>query len=168
MNEPGASPGSREFAPGGGTRRYYDDLVIGEFKRSSERCVTLDEMLAFARVYDPQYFHADAQAASHSIFGELVASGIYTMALWRQLDHEISSDIAWICGVAWEDVRWPRAVRAGDRLRASAECLAKRPSASDASRGIVEYRYTLRNQQDEVVFTCRSINLVEVAPPGGT
>jgi acyl dehydratase len=98
------------------------------------------------------------------VFGEVIASGIYTMALWRRLDHEISGDIAWICGVAWEDVKWPVAVRAGDKLRAQAECIAKRPSGSDPARGVVEFRYTLLNQRNEIAWTCRSINLVETAP----
>ena len=117
-----------------------------------------------SRAYDPQYFHADPEAARNSVFGEVIASGIYTMALWRKLDHEISGDIAWICGIAWEDVKWPVAVRAGDRLRAQYECLAKRPSSTDATRGVVEFRYTLLNQRDEVAWTCRSINLVETGP----
>lgn len=124
----------------------------------------LEPLLAFAREYDPQYFHADPQAARSSIFGEVVASGIYTMALWRKLDHEIAADIAWICGVAWEDVRWPLAVRVGDSLRARAECLALRPSESKPGRGVAEFRYTLMNQRERVVFTCRSINLVERRP----
>jgi acyl dehydratase len=55
-------------------------------------------------------------------------------------------------------------VRAGDRLRAQYECLSKRPSQSDPTRGIVEFRYTLRNQRDQVAWTCRSINLVETGP----
>lgn len=143
------------------SRRYFDDLVVGEIRESGSRRVDLAEMLEFARLYDPQYFHADPDQARNSVFGEVIASGIQTMALWRRLDHEISGDIAWICGVAWEDVRWPTAVRAGDTLRARAECLAKRASGSDPSRGVVEYRYTLLNQKDETVFTCRSINLVE-------
>jgi acyl dehydratase len=142
-------------------RRYYDDLVVGETRESAGQTVALDDMLAFARAYDPQYFHADPASARDSVFGEVIASGIHTMALWRQLDHQISDDIAWICGVAWKDVRWPVAVRAGDRLRARAECLSKRPSATDPGRGIVEYRYTLLNQRDEIAWTCRSINLVE-------
>ena len=99
-------------------RRYYDDLVVGEKRESHEETVELDALLAFSRAYDPQYFHADPEAARNSVFGEVIASGIYTMALWRKLDHEISGDIAWICGIAWEDVKWPVAVRAGDRLRA--------------------------------------------------
>ena len=145
-------------------RRYYDDLVVGETRESHAATVELDALLAFSRAYDPQYFHADPEAARSSIFGEVIASGIYTMALWRRLDHEISGDIAWICGVAWEDVKWPVAVRAGDRLRAQYECLSKRPSQSDPTRGIVEFRYTLRNQHDQVAWTCRSINLVETGP----
>jgi acyl dehydratase len=149
--------------------RYYEDLVVGESRISGPVVVEPAEMLAFARMYDPQYFHADPEEATRrSIFGEAVASGIYTMALWRRLDHTISGDIAWICGVAWEEVRWPVAVRAGDSLRARTEVLSKRESATQAGRGVVECRYALLNQRDEVAFTCRSVNLIEcrTAPPG--
>jgi acyl dehydratase len=145
-------------------RRYYEDIVIGEVRESDPRTVTREELLEFAARYDPQYFHADPVAARDSIFGEVVASGIHTAALWRAIDHEISGDIRWICGVAWEEVRWPKAVRAGDALRARAEALSKRQSRSDASRGVVEFRYSLLNQRNEIVFTCRSINLIEVRP----
>jgi acyl dehydratase len=55
-------------------------------------------------------------------------------------------------------------VRAGDRLRAQWECLSKRPSASDPTRGIVEFRYTLLNHRGQVAWTCRSINLIETGP----
>jgi acyl dehydratase len=144
--------------------RYYEDLVIGEVRESRARSIALEEMLEFATRYDPQYFHADPIAAKHSIFGEVVASGIHSAAIWRALDHEISGDIHWICGVAWEDVRWPNPVRAGDTLRARAEPLAKRLSAKDPARGVVEYRYSLVNQRGESVFVCRSINLVAVRP----
>jgi acyl dehydratase len=144
--------------------RYYDDLVVGEVRESGARKVSLQELLEFATRYDPQYFHADPVAARQSIFGEVIASGIHSAALWRARDHEISGDIRWICGVAWEEVRWPNPVRAGDELRARAECLAKRLSRSDPGRGIVEYRYTLLNQRDETAFTCRSVNLVAVRP----
>jgi acyl dehydratase len=145
--------------------RYYDDIVIGEVRESRSRTVTSAELLEFATRYDPQYFHADPIAAKESIFGGLIASGIHSAALWRALDHEISGDIHWICGVAWEDVRWPHPVRAGDSLRARAEALSKRPSHSDPERGVVEYRYTLLNQRDETVFTCRSINLIARGGP---
>ncbi len=139
---------------------------MGETRESSTHEVVREDMVAFARRYDPQWFHADEEAARESIFGEVVASGIYTMALWRRLDHEIASDIAWICGVAWDDVRFARALRAGDRIRARARCLSKRESASDPRRGIVVFEYQLLNERDETVFSCRSTNLVERRPTG--
>jgi acyl dehydratase len=142
-------------------KRCFEDLAIGDHAESREQVVDLAEMLDFARRYDPQYFHTDPEAAKVSILGEVIASGLFTMALWRRLDHEISGNIAWICGVAWKDTRWPKAVRAGDRLRARWTCVSKRESSSDPRRGVIEMDYALVNQQHEVVFSCRSVNLIE-------
>lgn len=144
--------------------RFFEDLVEGEERLSDAREVTEAELLEFARTYDPQYFHADPQAARRSVFGGVIASGIFTMAVWRQLDHRICGDVAWICGVAWDDVRFPKPVRAGDALRARAQCLSKRLSEKDPRRGVAVYQYTLLNQRGETVFTCRSTNLVERRP----
>lgn len=144
--------------------RYFEDLIEGEERLSDGRPVTEAELLEFARTYDPQYFHADPQAAARSSFGGLIASGIFTMAVWRQLDHRICGDIAWICGVAWDDVRFPHPVRPGDTLRARARCLEKRPSQKDLRRGVAVFEYTLINQSGETVFTCLSTNLVERRP----
>ena len=146
-------------------RRFYEDLAVEErFTESSSRQVSESEILDFARRYDPQYFHADAEAARGSRFGSVIASGIQVMAIWRALDHEIAHDIAWICGIAWEDVRWHKALRPGDAVRARARCLAKRVSASDPTRGVVTFDYQLVNQDDELVWSCRSLNLVERRP----
>jgi acyl dehydratase len=148
-------------------RRYFEDLVLGEVLESGGTTISRDEMLAFNRQYDPQYFHADPDAAKDSIFGDVIASGIYVMAVWRRLDHEIAHDIAWICGIAWHDVRWKVAVRAGDTLRARSECLSKRESGTDLRRGVVEYRYSLVNQRGETAWECVSVNLVERRPRAG-
>jgi acyl dehydratase len=142
------------------TKRRFAEIQVGEVAESKPLTVDTNEMLAFARRYDPQYFHTDSLAARESIFGDVIASGIYTMALWRQLDHQICGDIDWICGVAWENVRFSHPVRGGDQLRARAECAGKRRSRKHADRGIVEFHYSLLNQTDQVVFTCRSINLI--------
>jgi acyl dehydratase len=138
----------------------FEDLKIGERRTSEPLTVEREDMVDFARRYDPQWFHADPAAATGSIFGEVVASGVYTAALWRKLDHTINADVDFICGVAWEDVRWPKAVRAGDRLTASSEVLERRVSEKDASRGVAVFLYTMTNQHGETVFTCRSVNLV--------
>jgi len=141
--------------------RYYEDLVEGEERRSQTRRVSAQEIIEFARKYDPQYFHTDEEAAKRSIFGGLVASGIFTMAVWRQLDHQMAGDIAWICGVAWDDVRFQTALRADDEVYARARCVSKRISNSQPARGVVVYDYFLVNQRNETVFCCRSTNLVE-------
>ena len=93
--------------------RYWDDIEIGETTRSSAMRVDEAAMVEFACKYDPQPFHTDRQAAKESLFDGLIASGIYTAALWRLMDHEVSGDIAFICGVAWDEVKWRRPVRPG-------------------------------------------------------
>jgi len=145
--------------------RYFEDLAVdGAFAVSGARTVTQDEIIAFAQQYDPQYFHADADAARASRFGCVIASGIQVMAIWRALDHEIAKDIAWICGLAWEDVRWHLALRPDDGVRARSRCTHKRVSKSDPTRGVVTFDYQLINQRDELIWSCRSLNLVERHP----
>ena len=141
--------------------RYYEDLTEGEESVSDKRTIDVDECVEFAKRYDPQYFHASPTEAKRSVFGGVVASGIYTMAVWRQLDHSMAHDIAWICGIAWDDVRFPTALRPGDTVQARARCVSKRVSGSNPERGVVVFEYALRNQREEIVFTCRSTNLIE-------
>ena len=145
--------------------RYFEDLDVGEIHVSDPKTVTEAEIVDFASRYDPQYFHTDPQSArSHPQFGEVVASGIHILAIWRILDHEITGDVHWICGIEWKELRWNKPLRAGDTVRARAELISKRPSNSRDERGVVEYRYSLLNQDDAEVFYCLSTNLVERQP----
>lgn len=143
---------------------FFEDLEIGEQRVSSPYEVTEEELLSFARSYDPQWFHADPEAARESHFGGLIASGILTAAIWRKVDHEINGDVAFICGFGWDEVRWPRPVRPGDRLRARSKVLDKRPSKTNPDRGHATFLYELVNQNDEIVFSCRSLNLISRRP----
>lgn len=146
-------------------RRYFEDLEIGEFSESTSTTVSEAEIVEFASRYDPQYFHMNPEAArSHPQFGEVVASGIHILAIWRQRDHEITGDIRWICGISWDGLRWNRPMRAGDSVRARAELIDKRVSESRPERGVVVYRYALVNQDDEELFYCTSTNYVERRP----
>lgn len=140
--------------------RKFEDLVLGEERVSSPRTVTTDELVDFARRYDPQWFHADPEAAVESHFGEVVASGIHVLALWRQMDHEINSDIDFVCGVGMDDLRLHKAVRGGDTLHARSRIVSLQPSTSGKPRGTAITEYAVRNQHGEDVLTFRSINLV--------
>jgi acyl dehydratase len=140
--------------------RKFEDLVLGEERVSSPRTVTTDELVDFARRYDPQWFHADPEAAVESHFGEVVASGIHVLTLWRQMDHEINSDIDFVCGVGMDDLRLHKAVRGGDTLHARSRIVSLQPSTSGKPRGTAITEYAVRNQHGEDVLTFRSINLV--------
>ena len=115
---------------------------------------------AFARAYDPQWFHSDADMAKQSVFGELVASGIHVLAMWRQLDHEINSDIDFVCGVGWDELRLKRAIRAGDIIHVTSEIIDLRPSTTRADRGTALTRYAVLVESGEKAVTFTSINLV--------
>lgn len=141
-------------------QRAFEDLAVGERRRSRERHVTLDELLAFARAYDPQWFHVDVELARQSVFGEVVASGVHVLAMWRQLDHEINSDIDFVCGVGFDEFRLRKAVRPGDTIHVTSEIIALTPSATRQDRGTALTRYAVVNQHGEEALTFISINLV--------
>lgn len=140
--------------------RKFEDLQVGEERRSAPRTVTQDEMVAFARLYDPQWFHSDPEAARESSFGEVVASGVFVLAIWRQLDHTMNSDIDFVCGIGFDEFRLETALRAGDTVTAESRILELIPSKSRNDRGTAITQYWLRNQRGEIVLRFKSINLV--------
>ena len=64
---------------------YLEDLAVGQIYRAGPLTIEAEEMLRFARQYDPQYFHTDSEAAKSSMFGGLIASGWLTAALTMRL-----------------------------------------------------------------------------------
>ncbi|WP_439534458.1 MaoC/PaaZ C-terminal domain-containing protein [Polymorphobacter sp.] len=140
--------------------RTFEDLSVGEFRQSRTRTVSQDEIIDFARQYDPQWFHSDAELAKGSVFGEVVASGIHLLALWRQLDHEINADIDYVCGVGFDDMRLKKALRPGDTIHVTSEIISLEPSTSGKGRGTARTRYAIINQHGEEAASFISINLV--------
>ena len=138
----------------------FEDLEVGDFRQSRSRTVTRDEIVEFARQYDPQWFHSDPEAAKQSVFGEVVASGIHVLAMWRQLDHEINSDIDYVCGIGWDELRLNRAIRAGDVIHVTSRIVELIPSKTREDRGtaLTRYAVVLEDGTEAVSFT--SINLV--------
>ena len=131
---------------------YLDDLRVGQTFATGSR--TLDEaaIKAFAREYDPQPFHLDAEAAKHTFFGGLVASGWHTAAVTMRL--LVESDLkpaGGIVGAGADEFRWPRPVRPGDELRIESEVIDVRPSRSRPDQGLIKVRTTTLNQNDEAV-----------------
>ena len=141
-------------------QRTFEDLVVGETRVSGWRTVSEEEIVRFAREHDPQWFHIDPEAAKQSVFGEVVASGVQLLAIWRQLDHQVNGDIDFVCGVGFDDYRMKHGLRAGDRVQATSEIVELIPSRSRDDRGTAITACKLVNQHGEAVLAFKSINLV--------
>jgi acyl dehydratase len=140
--------------------RRFDDLVVGERRRSAPHVLTEQAIVSFARAFDPQWFHIDPQAAHQSAFGELIASGVHLLALWRKMDHEINGDIDYCCGVELDKVRFLRPARAGVSLSLESQITKHRPTESNPGRGLVTMDYRMVNEVGDVVLELCAVNLV--------
>ncbi|HYS01841.1 MAG TPA: MaoC family dehydratase [Candidatus Eisenbacteria bacterium] len=148
------------------TKRYWEDFIVGEaLALGATQPVTEEAIIAFARQYDPQYFHVDPARAKESIFGGLVASGWHTasmvMRLW--VDAIVSKTVS-MGSPGVEDLRWPAPVRPGDTLTSRAVVLETRPSKSRPEMGLVRWRAETSNQREELVFTMTGTSFIGRRP----
>jgi acyl dehydratase len=133
---------------------YLEDIQVGDRSRSADYTVNAEEIIEYAKRYDPQSFHTDVEAAKKSAFGGLVASGWLTASVTMRLLAQSEIKIAGgLVGLGVEELRWPRPVRPGDTLHIETEVLTARPSRSHPDRGIVQVRNTTINQRGETVQT---------------
>lgn len=136
--------------PGERPLLYLDDLTVGQRFGGGE--LPLDEaaITAFAADFDPQPFHLDAEAATGTLFGRLVASGWHTAAVTMRLQVEHLPIAGGLVGAA-AAVEWPRPTLPGDVLRIDSEILEVRASRSRPDRGLVRIVTETSNQRGEVV-----------------
>ena len=142
-------------------QRYFEDYPVGAVFEFGEIVVSEEELVEFARRYDPQSFHTDHDAAAHSMFGGLIASGWHTAALMMRLlvDHYLSK-IASLASPGVDELRWLEPVRPRDVLRVRVTVLDARRSRSRHDRGVVTSYIEVLNQHDRVVMTVKAVNLM--------
>ena len=134
------------------TELHFEDLTPGMTLESPPRApVTAEEIITFARQFDPQPFHLDAKAAETSIFGRLAASGWHTAAMTMRLMVDTVPFAGGSIGAGQEELRWPRPVYPGDVLRITCEILETRASRTRPEIGLVKVRTTTLNQADQPV-----------------
>jgi acyl dehydratase len=130
----------------------FEDFPPGRVFELGTVVVDRDEMIAFARRFDPQPFHVDEKAAEKSLFGGLIASGWFTVGLWmRAYADGVLARAAALGSPGGDEVSWPAPVFAGDELTASLEVLEARRSRSRPEVGLVKIRALMR-RGDVVVF----------------
>jgi len=152
------------------SERYFEDFVVGQVHKPSGRVrVEKNEIIAFAKQFDPQPFHLDEDAARKSIFGRLVASGWHTAALTMRLiaGSEYRAATGTI-GLGFDGLRWPIPVHPGDELRIESEVLEMRTSKSRPDRGLLKIRTRTFNQDGEVVQELIANAMVPRRPAGET
>lgn len=138
-----------------GPALYLEDFTPGMVVEAGARTVTAEEIVAFARDFDPQPFHLDAEAGRKTHFGGLVASGWHTTALMmRILVDEVLSPETSLGSPGIDELRWLRPVRPGDTLRVRVTVLEEpRRSRSRPEMGIVRQRMEVLNQDGEAVMS---------------
>lgn len=134
--------------------RYFEDFAVGQIFITDPQVVTRDDIIRFAKEFDPQPQHLGEDVARDSAFGELVASGLHTLSLSMQL--MVTSGVRWAGaqGLGLDEIRWHRPLRPGEEVRVTVEVLELRDSRSRPDRGVARFGLTARNQDNEVMMTC--------------
>jgi acyl dehydratase len=145
--------------------RYWEDHELGRKYPLGSVSFTEQEIVDFARLYDPQSFHVDAAAAQASPFGGIIASGWHVTAKLMRLfvDNYIDKRTA-LGSPGLDEIRWLKPVRPGDTLMAWVECAAKVPSRSKPGIGVIHEHWEAINQKGELVLTVKGINMVRRRP----
>lgn len=150
--------------PADPTQRFFEDYPVGVVFELGSFSVTEQEIIDFARQYDPQDMHVDRALAAEGPFGEVIASGWQTIGLMMRLFVANFLPKNGLAGPGIDEVRWLRPVRPGDALRARITIQEARRSRSKPDRGLVQGLVEVSNQNDEVVMTLRPLNLVRCRP----
>ncbi|MBZ4014580.1 MaoC family dehydratase [Streptomyces purpurogeneiscleroticus] len=147
------------------TERYFEDYVPGAVYTYGSVVLTEEEILDFARRFDPQSFHTDPEAAADGPFKGLIASGWHTSAVMMRLyaDHFVSK-VASLASPGVDELRWVQPVRPGDALSIRTTILDARVSRSKPDRGIVRTGIEVLNQRDEPVLTLTAMNFFARRP----
>lgn len=135
------------------SRTFFDDIPVGWQSRVGTWRLDEDEVVAFARQWDPQPFHIDRAAAERSIYGGLTASSLHLFAICTRLFFDHEARIAVLAMLGKDAVRFPNPARAGEALVYETECIEARPSSSKPDRGVVRLRDTVTDSAGNVVLT---------------
>lgn len=139
---------------------YLEDLHVGQRHSSPSVSVTAEDIMRFARDFDPQPFHTDPDEAKRSFFGALVASGWHTAALTMKLLVHGGSPFSHGSIGTRCDISWPKPVYPGDNLRLETEILEILPPPRDKPFGRVKFLVTTLNQHGETVQKMTAILIV--------
>lgn len=145
---------------------HYDDFKVGQVFPLGPYRVTREEVLAFAREFDPQDFHLDEEVAKASLLGGLAASGWHSCAmLMRMICDGYLNRSAGMGSPGLSAIKWLKPVFVGETLTGSMTVLSRRVSKSRPEMGILECRWELFNDRGEKKVEETGINFMRVRQP---
>lgn len=145
---------------------YFEDIEPGTRSAFGSYAVTREEVIEFARKYDPQPFHLSDDAAAQTHFGRLSASGWHTCAMMMAMlvGNFTKNEQAGLGSPGQDELRWLKPVYPGDTLRIETEILDKRASNSRPEMGSYRSKITVLNQHGDAVMTTIAIGLIRTRP----
>jgi len=151
---------------------YFEDLVPGRIFELGTLVVDESEMVAFARRFDPQWYHVDRARAEASVWGGLIASGFFTVsALMRMYVDTVLSQAAADTSPGMDNLRWFAPVYAGDELTAVLTITDAQPSTRSGNLGTAFLQWQMHRAGQVVLqmsgrgWFVRRTPLPEPAPP---
>ena len=141
---------------------YAEDFNSGQIFDLGKKNITKNEIIAFAKKYDPFPFHMDDEAASKTVFRSIISSGWQTALIWLGMMHEKFLTYETIMGSpGHEALIWKNPVRPGDTLSGTLEILESKISKSRPEIGFVKYKTELINQDSKQVFFTESTLIIK-------
>ena len=146
--------------------QYFEDIQVGSRTRFGRYEVTREEVLAFAKKFDPQPFHLSDEEAAKTHFGRIAASGWHTCAMSMAMivENLTANQQAGLGGIGIDSLRWWKPVYPGDVLNCEIEILEKTPSRSKPDRGSYVSRLTVFNQDGDKVMSYENTALIRTRP----
>ena len=146
--------------------RYFEDLEIGAETYLGSYEVTREEVLEFARKYDPQPFHLSDEEAAKTHFGRLAASGWHTCAMTMAVNvrYQATHEQEGLGSPGIDELRWLKPVYPGDTIHVHGKIIEKTPSRSKPEIGSFRTETTVTNQDDVPVMRFISIVLIRRRP----
>ena len=145
---------------------YWEDFNVGERMVLGTKTFTEEEIIRFAKEFDPQPFHVDKEKAEQSFFGGIIASGWHTCSVaMRMMCDAYLNESASIGSPGVDNIRWLKPVRPGDTLRVERVILESRASSSKVDIGIVKSRWETFNQHNELVMSMEGISMFKRRAP---
>ncbi len=131
--------------------RYFEDLRENESLDCRNVVMTKEEIVDFAKRFDPHPFHIDEDGGNASIFGGIIASSLHTVSSCTRVIVDALNGIVILTGLGIDEVKLPYPVRPGDVLSVEAWIDFLRRSQSHPSRGIVTVKCIVTNQDGKTV-----------------